>query len=61
MQLSHNRAQRFLALLVMALVLPASLAFAAKKSSKVDLNTATEHRRSDGEEDHRRPSLLLGR
>jgi len=42
MQLSHNRAQRFLALLVMALVLPASLAFAAKKSSKVDLNTATE-------------------
>ena len=42
MQFSHNRAQRFLALLVMALVLPASLALAAKKSSKVDLNTATQ-------------------
>jgi DNA uptake protein ComE-like DNA-binding protein len=42
MPLSHNRAQRILALLVMALVLPASLALAAKKASKVDLNTATE-------------------
>jgi DNA uptake protein ComE-like DNA-binding protein len=42
MPLSTHRAQRFLALLVMALVLPASLALAAKKSSKVDLNTATE-------------------
>ncbi|HWZ85431.1 MAG TPA: helix-hairpin-helix domain-containing protein [Thermoanaerobaculia bacterium] len=42
MPLSHNRAQRILALLVMVLVLPASLALAAKKASKVDLNTGTQ-------------------
>jgi DNA uptake protein ComE-like DNA-binding protein len=42
MLLSSQRLQRLLALLVMALVLPASLALAAKKAPKVDLNTATE-------------------
>lgn len=42
MLLSTQRLHRLLALLVMALVLPASLALAAKKAPKVDLNTATE-------------------
>ena len=40
--LHSNRAHRFLALLLAALLVPAAHAFAAKKSSKVDLNTATQ-------------------
>lgn len=41
MLLSKHRAQRILAFLVLALALPASLALAAKKAPKVDLNTAS--------------------
>ncbi|HTY40533.1 MAG TPA: helix-hairpin-helix domain-containing protein [Thermoanaerobaculia bacterium] len=39
---STHRAHRFLALLLSALLVPAAYASAAKKSSKVDLNTATQ-------------------
>jgi competence protein ComEA len=42
MLLSKHRTQRLLAILVMALVLPASLALASKKAPKVDLNTASQ-------------------
>jgi DNA uptake protein ComE-like DNA-binding protein len=42
MMLSKHRTQRLLAILVMALVLPASLALASKKAPKVDLNTASQ-------------------
>jgi DNA uptake protein ComE-like DNA-binding protein len=43
MPLSKHRTHRLVALLAMAILLPASLAFAAKsKSTKVDLNTASQ-------------------